>query len=135
MKHAHADDFVSIVNLQNGWLLLENQHQEDGKLFSTYQYGRWIEGWLIDVHGWVKDCSSYVSLTSAKEALIEQLYLEGKIDRSLPAALHHWARCFREGILNDEHSDRIASILEHAAYDVQFDRQLDSSYNKGDTVC
>jgi hypothetical protein len=127
-SYAHADDFVTITNLNNGWLLLEILDEDDDVVKSIYKYGRWCSGWQIDVHGYVNDCSSYTLYSDAKKALIKQLDLENKDDLSLSSSLLHWANCFRNGALNDQHSDRIAKILELAANDVSFEKQLNNYY-------
>lgn len=79
-SYAHADDFVTITNLNNGWLLLEILDEDDDVVKSIYKYGRWCSGWQIDVHGYVNDCSSYTLYSDAKKALIKQLDLENKDD-------------------------------------------------------
>ena len=129
-NYAHADDFVTITNLSNGWLLLEILDEDEDVVKSIYKYGRWCTGWNIDVHGYVNDCSSYTLYSDAKKALINQLDLENKDDLSLNSSLLHWANCFRNGSLNDQHSDRIAKILELAANDISFEKRLEKQNNQ-----
>lgn len=45
-------------------------------------------------------------------------------------ALEHWARCFRDGLVNDQFADEIAYLLEDKAHDLKMDQDMISIHEE-----
>jgi hypothetical protein len=46
-------------------------------------------------------------------------------NKNLAESLEHWAKCFRDGTLDDSNAEAIAYLLEDKAHDLRLSKQVE----------